>query len=448
MSEAWVNVDGVRPADTAKFARRVEAALAMGFRGLRVSSANANYGPQPAVYDTAGVDAWVDICAPTGLKNRIILLPSWNHNHAAWIAVAGTYGVDFPTPNRPQPTSPFLEHVVSRDSSLINRWATRWVQKGGRIEDLSVELHGEDCLYGVLGPRESGTLTTIADQALIGVRDTQAEWTGPLGFAGVVGIVEWMEAFCPLMDWSGLQVVAPVMMGHIYSLAQASAAGVSETGPWPARFGNASGLGDSLSNELGTAGLLRYVDADAPWWAAFGSGQLEWSIGAYLGVPLALSTLSPSEIGRMYRATIAARERLLRAHLAETAETLASAGVPHEQIDSGATVHVYEYGITRGWVTGSSIYTGPRRAHSEDYFGRVIGAIAESVCALSGVQSAALYDLENRAASLDAPSGHASSYGLMRASDGALSVGAVHVGASLGASLSTSEDSPSGAWWE
>lgn len=459
MADFFMNVDACRPADTAKFARRVDTMLAMNVDGCRISGANSDYGPTSTSFDTTGVDAWVDAWAPTGKKCHVVINQSWNYNHASYIAICGTYGIDFPSYNRP-PIS-LLNTLVSRDSSFWNRFATRWVQKGGRIEDLKCQIGGELGMGpGIAGPRESATRALIEAAGFNGRFDNNDDWNDFLDFPGATGIVGWLESYVPLMDWSGTKVIAPSIMGHLTNSTQiatdfsAAALGLTKvTNIWPYLSGmDQSQVADTMYAEITGAadgifnGVLRYEGV--PWWEGIPEGDLEWAMEVYPDSTISLAPhISNEAIRRLFRNATVQRVAAIRAAIqaATVNESISGAGY-NTNLNPNAPIHCVEFSLPRGKFTGVDIYTNPSRRMSEVQYGNMAGAVVRTVCALDCIESAAYYDLENRASDYDSESGYSDSFGLMK-STGELSYAAACISGVMGGTLDVDADSPSGSWF-
>lgn len=459
MADFFMNVDACRPADTAKFTRRVDTMLAMNVDGCRISGANSDYGPTASTFLTTGLDAWVDAWAPTGKKCHVILSQSWNYGHASYIAICGTYGIDFPSYNRP-PIS-LLNYLVSRDSSFWNRFATRWVQKGGRIEDLKVQIGGELGMGpGIAGPRESGTRALITAAGFNGRFDNNDDWSDSLDFPGATGIVAWLEAYVPMMDWSGTKVIAPSIMGHLTSSTEittdlsAAALGLTKaTNIWPYISGmNQNQVADTMFTEITGAadgvfnGILRYEGV--PWWVGIPEGDLEWAMEVYPDHTISLAPhISNEVIRRLFRNATVQRVAAIRAAIqaASINESIVGGGYT-TNLDHNAPVHCVEFSLPRGKFSGVDINTIPSRQMSEVQYGNMAGSVIRTVCGLDCIESAAWYDLENRDVIYDVESGYSDSFGLMK-STGELSYAAACISAAMGGTLDVESDSPSGSWF-
>lgn len=459
MADFFMNVDACRPADTAKFSRRVDTMLAMNVDGCRISAANSDYGPTSTTFDTTGVDAWVDAWAPTGKKCHVVMNQSWNYGHASYIAICGTYLTNFPSYNRP-PIS-LLNTLVSRDSSFWNRFATRWVQKGGRIEDLKAQIGGELGMGpGIAGPRESATRALIVAAGFNGRFDNGDDWNDSLDFPGATGIVQWLEAYVPAMDWSGTKVIAPSIMGHLTSSteittdASAAALGLTKvTNIWPYLIGMSQNqVADTMYAEITGAadgsfnGILRYEGV--PWWMGIPAGDLEWAMEVYPDYTISLAPHIGNEvIRRLFRNATVQRVAAIRTAIqaASVNESIVGAGYTANLV-STAPVHCVEFSLPRGKFTGIDINTGPARQMSEVQYGNMAGAVVRTVCALDCIESAAYYDLENRASDYDAETGYSDSFGLMK-STGELSYAAACISGVMGGTLDVGAASPSGSWF-
>lgn len=272
--------------------------------------------------------------------------------------------------------------------------------------------------------------------------DTNDTWSDMLDFPGATGIVNYLEAYVPLMNFQGCKVIAPSSMGHIWDTTEAALHGTTFTGPWKLTSDTSA---DTLLNELSVNGLLRFDSV--PWWSSIPQGDLEWSIELYPGSYIALlPTMSNEYIANLMRHGLCKRTMRLREYVADMRESYQSQQVSYSNLDSTAPVHIVEYGITRGWATGVDIYTNPQYKLSERRYGELMAQTIQQVSNLSCASTASLYDLENRSAAYDAVTGYAESYGLMK-STGELSFAADAIAGVLGGSIDTADDSPTGSWW-
>lgn len=452
MAEVWINCDAPRPGDTAKFARRVELLQALGVAGVRISAANSDYGLTPSSYVSTGIDAWVDLLAPTGIKCQVVLNVSFNYGHAAWIAVAGTYTVDYPSYFRP-PLA-IVPHLVSRDSSYWNRFVMRWETAGGRREDLAVQIGGELGWKGANAPMEAAFRAAYTALGEIGRHDTSEDWAS-MGFDEPYadGIIEFLEAYVPLMDWSGTKVIAPSIAGHVLSRGSEITndtihAAHGYTGAWPYLIGRGQAqVSDTCQKEMSvTEGLFRSVGA-VPWWQTIPEGDLEWAIELYPGSEYALVPgLSPALCAEVMKRGILQRAAAMRAAVAAARAEYEGAALTN--LDPNAPIHVVEWGFARGWLNGVDVHGGRiQRAQSEVEYGNIIGRCQQALASLRSVQTISLYDLENRNSAYDVPNGYDSSFGLMK-SDGSVSYAAASVAAASGYRLDVGGEAPGGgAWW-
>lgn len=457
MADRYLNVDTMRPSAASKWTNRAAAAVQARYDGFTVGLGVTDYavGVSSGTWDSTGIDAFCAAVAPTGLKASCILSPNTvNYAHASWIAVLGTMGVDYTSAKR-MPVAGAEEQAAAHNGGMA-RFMDQWVYYGGDPDDVRWEVGRELHLGFVNGPQEAPILAEIKTGTgldIFGYFDTSETWTeNLLSFitGNSPGIVDILEAVVPLLDFKDRTVLAPSVAGAFLNTAEAAAISAAVTDVWPYLLGQTVDILtegyvgainplhplDTIRKEIAVNGSDPRQGSlcssfDTPWFTSPNIPNLEFGLEVYLGNALSKWQTNPFALAALYVIVARARMRLMRQYLAINGF-------------SNPRLHIVEWGLARGWRTGSPSAPG-RCNHSEIAFGNCLGAICAAYSMIPGLDSHAMYDWVSRSSSYNPPAGAQESFAIIASDE--LTVSKAFQSLCVANGGTVPADPPFGSWY-